>query len=165
MSDQYSKPFIPVIQKTSTLVRMAVMAVVVFAVAFFSRVEIISETYETKVNAAGQMAKAMEMLKEVRLEKGVFVDVENDPNETGLVGSQFSLTTTDEGDLDAKLSQFRCCYGGTIGSSRIAVGRYNSSYAHRFHAGSQYGHAHCLRCNEYTSCGDYIHWSVSMGSQ
>jgi len=104
MSDQYSKPFIPVIQKTSTLVRMAVMAVVVFAVAFFSRVEIISETYETKVNAAGQMAKAMEMLKEVRLEKGVFVDVENDPNETGLVGSQFSLTTTDEGDLDAKLT-------------------------------------------------------------
>ena len=104
MSDQYSKPFIPVIQKTSTLVRMAVMAVVVFAVAFFSRVEIISETYETKVNAAGQMAKAMEILKEVRLEKGVFVDVENDPNETGLVGSQFSLTTTDEGDLDAKLT-------------------------------------------------------------
>ena len=104
MSDQYSKPFIPVIQKTSTLVRMAVMAVVVFAVAFFSRVEIISETYETKVNAAGQMAKAMEMLKEVRLEKGVFVDIENDPNETGLVGSQFSLTTTDEGDLDAKLT-------------------------------------------------------------
>ena len=104
MSDQYSKPFIPVIQKTSTLVRLAVMAVVVFAVAFFSRVEIISETYETKVNAAGQMAKAMEMLKEVRLEKGVFVDVENDPNETGLVGSQFSLTTTDEGDLDAKLT-------------------------------------------------------------
>ena len=104
MSDQYSKPFIPVIQKTSTLVRMAVMAVVVFAVAFFSRVEIISETYETKVNAAGQMAKAMEMLKGVRLEKGVFVDIENDPNETGLVGSQFSLTTTDEGDLDAKLT-------------------------------------------------------------
>ena len=104
MSDQYSKPFIPVIQKTSTLVRLAVMAVVVFAIAFFSRVEIISETYETKVNAAGQMAKAMEMLKEVRLEKGVFVDIENDPNETGLVGSQFSLTTTDEGDLDAKLT-------------------------------------------------------------
>ena len=104
MSDQYSKPFIPVIQKTSTLVRLAVMAVVVFAVAFFSRVEIISETYETKVNAAGQMAKAMEMLKEVRLEKGVFVDIENDPNESGLVGSQFSLTTTDEGDLDAKLT-------------------------------------------------------------
>lgn len=50
------------------------------------------------------MAGAMQLLKEVRLEKGVFIDRENDPNETGLVGSQFSLTTTDEGDLDAKLT-------------------------------------------------------------
>ena len=105
MSDQqHSKPFIPVIQKTSTLVMMAMVAVIIFAIAFFSRVEIISETYETKVQAAEHMAKAMEMLKEIRLEKGVFLDVENDPNETGLVGSQFSLTTTDEGDLDAKLT-------------------------------------------------------------
>ena len=105
MSDQqHSKPFIPVIQKTSSLVIMAAVAVIVFAVAFFSRVEIISETYETKVQAAERMEKAMEMLKDVRLEKGVFVDGENDPNETGLVGSQFSLTTTDEGDLDAKLT-------------------------------------------------------------
>jgi poly-gamma-glutamate system protein len=104
MSNQYSKPFIPVIQKTSSLVVMAAVAIVMFAIAFFFRVEIISETYETKVKAAEQMARAMEMLKDVRLEKGVFVDVENDPNETGLVGSQFSLTTTDEGDLDAKLT-------------------------------------------------------------
>ena len=105
MSDQqHSKPFIPVIQKTSTLVMMAMVAVIIFAIAFFSRVEIISETYETKVQAAEHMAKAMKMLKEIRLEKGIFLDIENDPNETGLVGSQFSLTTTDEGDLDAKLT-------------------------------------------------------------
>ena len=105
MSDQqYTKPFIPVIQKTSSLVIMALVAIAAFAMAFFSRVEIISETYETKVKAAEQMAGAMQLLKEVRLEKGVFIDVENDPNETGLVGSQFSLTTTDEGDLDAKLT-------------------------------------------------------------
>ena len=105
MSDQqYTKPFIPVIQKTSSLVIMALVAIAAFAMAFFSRVEIISETYETKVKAAEQMAGAMQLLKEVRLEKGVFIDRENDPNETGLVGSQFSLTTTDEGDLDAKLT-------------------------------------------------------------
>ena len=34
----------------------------------------------------------------------VFIDDENDPNETGLVGSPFSLISTDEGDLDAKLT-------------------------------------------------------------
>ena len=46
----------------------------------------------------------MATLKESRMEQGVFIDIENDPNETGLVGSPFSLVTTDEGDLDAKLT-------------------------------------------------------------
>ena len=50
------------------------------------------------------MEKAMATLKESRMEQGVFIDIENDPNETGLVGSPFSLVTTDEGDLDAKLT-------------------------------------------------------------
>ena len=50
------------------------------------------------------MEKAMAALKESRMEQGVFIDIENDPNETGLVGSPFSLVTTDEGDLDAKLT-------------------------------------------------------------
>ena len=36
--------------------------------------------------------------------KKLFIDIENDPNETGLVGGPFSLITTDEGDLDAKLT-------------------------------------------------------------
>ena len=101
MSD---KPFIPVIQKTSILVIMALVSVVAFTIAFFSREVIISNTYEKKVNAAMQMEKAMVMLKNIHMEKGVFVDIENDPNETGLVGTQFSLITTDEGDLDAKLT-------------------------------------------------------------
>jgi len=100
----YDKPFIPVIQKTSILITMALVSIVAFAVAFFSREVIISNTYDMKVNAAMQMEKAMAMLKNIHMEKGVFVDVENDPNETGLVGTQFSLITTDEGDLDAKLT-------------------------------------------------------------
>ena len=46
----------------------------------------------------------METLKDTRMESSVFIDIENDPNETGLVGSPFSLITTDEGDLDSKLT-------------------------------------------------------------
>ena len=101
MSD---KPFIPVIQKTSVLIIMALVSIVAFAAAFFSREVIISNTYDMKVNSAGQMEKAMTVLKNIRMQKGVFVDIENDPNETGLIGTQFSLITTDEGDLDAKLT-------------------------------------------------------------
>ena len=98
------KPFIPAIQKTSILIIMALVSIVAFAAAFFSREVIISNTYDMKVNAAKQMEKAMAILKNIRMEKGVFVDIENDPNETGLIGTQFSLITTDEGDLDAKLT-------------------------------------------------------------
>ena len=50
------------------------------------------------------MLDAMQLLKNYRMEEGVFVDIENDPNETGMVGSPFSLITTDEGDLDSKLT-------------------------------------------------------------
>ena len=98
------KPFIPIIQKTSILLIMAFVSIVAFTLAFLSREVIISTTYDMKVNAATQMEKAMVMLKDIRMEKAVFIDIENDPNETGLVGTQFSLITTDEGDLDAKLT-------------------------------------------------------------
>ena len=77
----YDKPFIPVIQKTSILIIMALVSIVAFAVAFFSREVIISSTYDMKVKAAIQMKQAMAMLKDIRMEKGVFVDIENDPNE------------------------------------------------------------------------------------
>jgi len=40
----YDKPFIPVIQKTSILIIMALVSIVAFAVAFFSREVIISST-------------------------------------------------------------------------------------------------------------------------
>ena len=60
--------------------------------------------YDQKVEAANLMHDAMTILKESRMEQGVFIDIENDPNETGMVGSPFSLVTTDEGDLDAKLT-------------------------------------------------------------
>ena len=100
----YSRPFKPVIQETRTLVVLAIISIIAYSIAFFSRMEFVSNTYDIKINAAMKMQESMKMLKNIRREKGVFIDIENDPNETGLVGSQFSLITTDEGDLDAKLT-------------------------------------------------------------
>jgi len=64
----------------------------------------VSPSFDKKVIAAKLMEKAMSVLKEHRMEQSFFIDIENDPNETGLVGGPFSLITTDEGDLDAKLT-------------------------------------------------------------
>ena len=98
------RPFKHVIQETRTLVLLAFISIAAYSIAYFSRKEFISTTYEIKIKAATMMQESMNMLKNIRMEKGVFIDQENDPNETGLVGSQFSLITTDEGDLDAKLT-------------------------------------------------------------
>lgn len=98
------KPFKPVVQETRILILLAVISIAAYSFAYFSRKEFVSSSYEIKINAATKMQESMNMLKNIRMEEGVFIDIENDPNETGLVGSQFSLITTDEGDLDAKLT-------------------------------------------------------------
>ena len=98
------RPFKPAIQETRTLVLLAFISIAAYSIAYFSRKEFVSPTYEIKIKAATMMQESMNMLKNIRMEKGVFIDQENDPNETGLIGSQFSLITTDEGNLDAKLT-------------------------------------------------------------
>jgi poly-gamma-glutamate system protein len=104
LNNYKEKPFIPAIQKTSTLVVLSVVAVFSFIISINSTTIDISPSYDLKIKAANLMRKAMVILKNTRMESGVFIDDENDPNETGLVGRPFSLITTDEGDLDAKLT-------------------------------------------------------------
>ncbi len=104
MNNYKEQPFIPAIQKTSTLVILCAIALVSFVVSINSTTIDISPSYDMKIKAANLMKESMDELKNVRMEAGVFIDDENDPNETGLVGSPFSLITTDEGDLDAKLT-------------------------------------------------------------
>ncbi len=38
------------------------------------------------------------------MENGVFIDVINDPNQTALIGQEYTLVTTDRGYIEAKLS-------------------------------------------------------------
>ena len=104
MNNYKKQPFIPAIQKTSILVNLSILSLVCFLISFNSKTIDVSPSYSQKVKAAELMENAMDALKQSRMEKGVFIDIENDPNETGLVGTPYSLITTDEGDLDAKLT-------------------------------------------------------------
>ncbi|MDP6202379.1 MAG: poly-gamma-glutamate system protein [Candidatus Marinimicrobia bacterium] len=104
MNNYKKQPFIPAIQKTSTLIGLATLSLVCFIISINMKTTDVSPSYENKVMAAQLMEKSMIVLKDSRMEHGIFIDIENDPNETGLVGSPFSLITTDEGDLDAKLT-------------------------------------------------------------
>ena len=104
MNNYKKKAFIPVIQKTSTLVFLSLLALVCLFISLQNRSIEISPLYDSKIKAAHLMKQCLQSLKKSRLENSIFIDIENDPNETGLVGVPYSLITTDEGDLDAKLT-------------------------------------------------------------
>ena len=104
MNNYKKKAFIPVIQKTSTLVFLSILALVCLFISLQNRSIEISPLYDSKIKAANLMKQCLQSLKKSRLENSIFIDIENDPNETGLVGVPYSLITTDEGDLDAKLT-------------------------------------------------------------
>lgn len=60
--------------------------------------------FEIKLRAAKLAQKAQrEILNEAKTRK-VFIDPLSDPNATGLIGEQFTLITTDHGDLTSKLT-------------------------------------------------------------
>ena len=104
MNNYKKQPFIPAIQKTTTLVALSFLALACFIIAMNFKTIDVSPSYKHKIKAANLMQEAMRTLKNHRMEESIFIDIENDPNETGLVGSPFSLITTDEGDLDSKLT-------------------------------------------------------------
>jgi len=104
LNNYKKQPFIPAIQRTTTLVALSLLAMVCFIITVNVKTIDVSPSYENKIIAANLMKEAMGILKDHRMEESIFIDIENDPNETGLVGSPFSLITTDEGDLDSKLT-------------------------------------------------------------
>ena len=104
LNNYKKKPFIPAIQRTSTLVSLSLLSILCFLISIKNKTIDVSPSYDSKVKAASLMKSAMDELKDHRMEQSVFIDIENDPNETGLVGGPYSLITTDEGDLDAKLT-------------------------------------------------------------
>jgi poly-gamma-glutamate system protein len=60
--------------------------------------------YEEKLKAARLCELASNHLKSLRLEKGIFIDAINDPNQTALIGQEYTLITTDRGNINSKLS-------------------------------------------------------------
>jgi len=96
--------FRPAIQRVEVLVVMALFSLVVFYGASALTVKTQEPAFEIKMAAAKRMSQAMQILKDERMQAAIFMDDINDPNETGLIGRQFTYITTDEGDLDAKIS-------------------------------------------------------------
>jgi poly-gamma-glutamate system protein len=93
--------------RATSKVVLGILTILSFAALFWvekSKLDVKQDWYSEKLEAAQLSQRAAEHLKNYRLEKGVFIDVINDPNETALIGQEYTLITTDQGFIDAKLS-------------------------------------------------------------
>jgi poly-gamma-glutamate system protein len=68
------------------------------------KMDVKQDFYREKLQAAQLSQAAEQSLKNNRLENGIFIDDVNDPNQTALIGQEYSLITTDQGNVDSKLS-------------------------------------------------------------
>lgn len=81
-----------------------IIALLAFLAVENSKMNVKQDFYNEKLEAARLASAAEECIKNYRLEKGVFIDDVNDPNQTALIGQEYSLITTDQGNIEAKLS-------------------------------------------------------------
>ena len=83
---------------------LVLLALMTFLAVEYRKEDVKLKWYEQKIEAATIAKNAAEFLKEFRLQKGVFIDAINDPNETALIGQDITPITTDRGYIEAKLT-------------------------------------------------------------
>jgi poly-gamma-glutamate system protein len=91
-------------KSTIVLSMLFVLSLLAIIAVENSKVDEKQEWYNEKLEAARLSKQAAEYLKNYRLENGVFVDDVNDPNQTTLIGQEYTLISTDRGDIESKLS-------------------------------------------------------------
>jgi len=69
-----------------------------------SKTRVEAKYHKEKLEAATIAQTAFSIVKKTVIELGIPIDRINDPNETGLIGLQYSPITTERGDLDSKLT-------------------------------------------------------------
>ncbi|RJP76918.1 MAG: poly-gamma-glutamate system protein [Candidatus Zixiibacteriota bacterium] len=104
----------PSIKSKRTLLVLMILAAGLFYWAENSRVWVRQPHYDMKLQAAQRMQQSLEVLRRDRAEAGWTLDEINDPNQSALIGVQYSLITTDEGDLGAKLTSINPNFAAVI---------------------------------------------------
>ncbi len=80
------------------------LALLAFIAVENGKMDVKQDYYAEKLEAARLAQAAETHLKNYRLEKSIFIDDVNDPNQTALIGQEYSLITTDQGNIESKLS-------------------------------------------------------------
>ncbi|HPI85940.1 MAG TPA: poly-gamma-glutamate system protein [Bacteroidales bacterium] len=91
---------------TSNLVLglLFLLALLAFIAVENGKKDVKQDYYNEKLEAARLSQAAAGHIKQYRLQKGVFLDDVNDPNQTALIGQEYTMITTDQGNVESKLS-------------------------------------------------------------
>jgi len=87
-----------------SLLIVTTITVLIMIVELNSKTKVQTKYYNDKLNASEKANRAFAAIKDTALGMGIPIDRINDPNETGIIGLQYSPITTERGDLDAKLT-------------------------------------------------------------
>jgi len=88
----------------SVLIAFALLCIILFIIEVGSIRKTKSRNYAEKIAAAKTCEEAFEIIKTARKSLNIPIDEINDPNQTGLVGYQYSPITSGRSDLQSKLT-------------------------------------------------------------
>lgn len=106
--------FIPSAKSKLSLIILFVAAILLFIWVNNSRTYFKEKHYDKKIEAAELMKKGYDAIQEYRQQCGYECDVENDPNESGIIGPKESPITTDRGSLQGKLTSLNPNYAAVM---------------------------------------------------
>lgn len=87
-----------------SLLIITAITILLMVLELSSKSKVKSEYFDEKIEAAELTLQSFKAIKETVDSLNIPIDRINDPNETGLIGLQYSPITTERGDLNAKLT-------------------------------------------------------------
>ena len=88
---------------TPALVALACFSLLLYTASERSLTPVHADAYSRKLRAVSTMARAERIIADLKHERGIAIDERNDPDGYGIIGPQFTLTTTDRGSQSAKV--------------------------------------------------------------
>jgi poly-gamma-glutamate system protein len=102
------------IRSTTVLATIAVISIALLVLVEQTKKNVKEEWYNEKIAASKLTARAFKHLKDVQYKNVEFIDNINDPNETGLIGEQYTQITTGNGSLPIKASTMNPNFGALM---------------------------------------------------
>jgi poly-gamma-glutamate system protein len=96
------------------LLFIALLAIATIIAADFTRELQKDPLFDYKLAAANLMERSMSVIKEAKVQKGIRIERETDPNGTGLIGEEYTDITTSLGSLSSKRTSTNPNFAGVI---------------------------------------------------